>query len=277
MIHWGQLVFPKKIKACKGGSIKMGAMVSICLLSLILPVGCQEAVIPKPTPAPIPADARLVCLFFDDAYLNQYDVALPVLLKYDFKATFGVITGSIGRGHDLWEYMDKEKLRELASYGMDIAGHTKTHLNLTGNLTDEQMRQEIIESKKHLEAMGFEVTTMVYPYYAWDDRVIEYVMEAGYTCARAGWSKEQAYDLTTSDPKARYHAAAWQISHQDMARFQFIVNKASRQSVVSLVYHFISDTGPEATSTPVANFHAQMSYLKEAGFAVALFPDLFRQ
>jgi peptidoglycan/xylan/chitin deacetylase (PgdA/CDA1 family) len=254
--------------------MKIKIAIILCPVLLTLFMGCQEAVIPKPAPKPIPPDARLVCLFFDDAFLNQYDAALPVLLENDFKATFGVITGSIGKGHGLWEYMDEKELKELAKYGMDIGGHTRTHPNLTENLTDEQLQEEIIDSKKHLEKMGFEVTTMVYPYYAWDDRVIKYVREAGYTCARSGWSHEGAYDLTTADPEARYHVSAWQITRQDMSRFQFIVSKASRQSVVSLVYHFISNTGPEETSTPVANFQAQMSYLKEAGFTVVPLPDL---
>jgi len=252
--------------------MKAKVAINLCLLPLVMIAGCQEAEPSKP--APIPSDARLVCLFFDDAFLNQYDVALPVLLEHDFKATFGVITGSIGKGHGLWEYMDENELKELAKHGMDIACHTRTHPDLTDNLTDEQLREEIIDSKKHLEEMGFEVTTMVYPYYAWDDRVVEYVMGAGYTCARGGWSKEKAYDLMTADTKARYHTHAWQITNQDLEKFKQYVEKAGRHSVVCLTYHFISDTGPEATSTPVANFHAQMSYLKEAGFTVVALPDL---
>jgi len=46
-----------------------------------------------------PEDSKLVCLFFDDGYVNQYEVVLPILLKHDFEASFGVITGYIGTGH----------------------------------------------------------------------------------------------------------------------------------------------------------------------------------
>jgi peptidoglycan/xylan/chitin deacetylase (PgdA/CDA1 family) len=223
----------------------------------------------------IPPDAKLVSLFFDDAFLNQYEVALPVLRQYDFRATFGVITGSIGKGHDLWEYMDNKKLRELAGYGMDIASHTVNHVSLTANLTDKRLRQEVIDSKKELENMGFKVSTMVYPYYEWDDRAIACVTEAGYSCARAGWSREKAYDLTTADPKARYHVFSWQISNQDMEQFKLYLKDAGPRSLVGLTYHFISDNGPAATSTPVASFKAQMAYLKEAGFTVVPLPQLF--
>ncbi len=256
--------------------MKMKVALGLCLLTLILSVGCQNTEKPEAA-APIPPDARLVCLFFDDGYQNQYEIALPTLQEHGFKATFGVITGSIGTGNDFWKYMDKAELQKLAACGMDIAGHTRTHPHLTDNLTDEQLREEIIDSKKHLEEMGFEVNTMIYPYYEWDDRVIEYVIEAGYTCARGGWPEEGAYDLATAEPKARYHIPSRQITNQDLATFKKYLEKAGRYSVVSLVYHFISDTGPEITSTPVANFQAQMSYLKEAGFTIALLLDLIGQ
>jgi len=215
-----------------------------------------------------------ICLFFDDAWQNQYETALPVLLEHDFKATFGVITGSIGTGNGSWKYMDEEELQKLAACGMDITGHTRTHPHLTDNLTDEQLREEIIDSKKCLEEMGFEVNTMIYPYYEWDDRVIEYVIEAGYTCARGGWPEDGAYELNTSETKARYHIPSRQITNQSLEKFKSIVNKRGRNPVICLVYHFISDTGPEETSTPIANFQAQMSYLKEAGFTIALLPDI---
>lgn len=256
----------------------MRAKISIILVLILLALlgGCQKSVIPKPAPIPIPTDAKVVCLFFDDAYTNQYEAALPVLLEYNYKATFGVITDYIGKGRDIMEYMDAGELEELAKNGMDIASHTKTHPHLW-TLSDQQLREELVESKKDLENMGFQVSTMIYPFYEWDDRIIEYTLEAGYTCARSGWTQERVYDRTTNDTSARYHAAAWQISNQDMNSFKQIVNQATSNTVVCLVYHFISDTGPEATSTPVANFEAQMSYLKEAGYTVVPLPDLFRQ
>jgi len=112
-------------------------------------------------PAPISPDAKLVCLFFDDGWQNQYDVALPILLDYNFRASFGVITGSIGTGVSFCEYMGVKELKELAEYGMDIACHTKTYPHLTANLTDQQLHEEIIDSKRYLEKMGFKVPTFV--------------------------------------------------------------------------------------------------------------------
>ena len=224
---------------------------------------------------PITPDSKIVCIFFDDAYLNQYEAALPILLENNFRATFGIITDHVGGGYDLMEYMSAGQMEELAAYGMDIASHTKTHAHLR-TLTDEQLREELFDSKQTLEDMGFTVSTMVYPYYEWDDRVVEYTINAGYLCARGGWNQDRVYDRTTTNAKARYSVSAWQISNQNLDAFKVIVDQASSTNVVSLVYHFISDTGPEDTSTTIANFKAQMAYLKSAGYTVVCLPDLFK-
>ena len=244
----------------------------LALLVVMLAIGCQkQQSLPSSTMDP---EAKLVCLFFDDCLQNQYYVALPVLLKYDFKASFGVITGSIGTGQDSFKYMGEKEIEELAEYDMDIACHTKTHPDLTANLTDMQLREEIIGAKEHLEKLGFKVRTFVYPYFEWDG-VAGYVKEAGYVCARSGGHIQRGpYDLKTIDPQAKYHVGSIPITDQSLDEFKEIVAKANKHSVACLTYHFISDIGPPKTATPVKNFGEQMRYLKEAGFTVVLLPDL---
>lgn len=246
--------------------IKTKVLITVCLLGIIILTGCQ-------TPNTHQQQAT-ICLFFDDAWANQYEETLPVLLEHEFTATFGVITGRIGTGENFWRYMNEDELKNLADHGMDIACHTKTHPHLTDNLTDEQLREEIIESKKYLESLDFEINTMVYPYYEWDDRVIEYVIEAGYGYARGGWPEEGSFNLPLADDDARYHLPSRQITSQDLETFKSIVGELDDNSAICLVYHFISDTGPETTSTPVDNFHEQMAYLKEAGFKVVVLSDI---
>lgn len=247
-------------------AVKLKPVLVLCLILLIVfTAGCSR-----------PPESRLVALFFDDAFYNQYEVALPVLEKYGFRATFGVITGSVGEGQGQWQYMGEKELKELAERGMDIASHTRTHPHLVKDLSDQELRSEIIDSKRDLEKMGFDARTMVYPYYEYNEKVIEYVREAGYVCARAGWPEEGAFDLTSTDPDARYHISSAQISIQYAGNFQRGVDKAGRNSLVCLVYHLIDDDGPESTATTVADFCAQMSYLHDNGFTVVLLPELFQ-
>lgn len=217
-----------------------------------------------------------VCLFFDDAWVNQYEVALPVLLEHDFKATFGVITSQIGTGNNCWRYMDEEELKKLSEYGMEIACHTATHPHLADNLSNEQLHAEIAESKLTLEQMGFVVDTFIYPYYEWDDRALEYVRDTGYSYARGGWPEEGTFRLSLSDDASIYHLPSRQITGQDIDTFKSSLDGLSSNEAICLVYHFIADDGPETTSTPVANFSEQMAYLEEAGFNVVLLPELFK-
>ena len=259
--------------------MKIKLVFVICLLLVLISTLYPDTE-PEVTPLAPPAlnpDSRLVALYFDDAYVNQYREALPVLLKYEFRAAFSVITGSVGKGKDLMEYMDAGELETLADYGMEIASHTRTHPHLSGALTESQLQAEIAGSKQDLEDMGFKVATLAYPYYEYDDNVIEYARAAGYTSARAGWSAAGAYDFNTADPLARYHLSAWQISNQDMATFKLYLDKASRTSVVCLVYHFVSDAGPAETSTSLAAFNAQMAYLHDNGYTVVLLSELIGQ
>ena len=241
----------------------------ICLICSIVLTGCGKAENTDNIP-----DAATVCLFFDDGWTNQYEEAVPVLLEYDFKATFGIITGRIGTGANFWEYMGEEELNELVSHSMEIACHTKTHPHLTDNLTDEQLCEEIIGSKLYLDQIGFEIKTFIYPYYEWDARVMEYVKEAGYTNARGGWPEEGGFKTGLSDSESRYHLPSQQITNQDLETFKSIVSQLDGDSTICLVYHFIADDGPETTSTPITNFKEQMAYLKEAGFKVVLLSEV---
>jgi hypothetical protein len=281
-----------KRKQIRTAVLSVVLVLSLCITGACIPVIADKPeatpeAIPEATPVATPepeqqdtavqaitSDDKLVCLFFDDGWQNQYDIALPILLQHDFKATFGIITDYIGTGENIWEYIDVEKIRTLADYGMDIASHTKTHPDLTENLSDQQLTDEITGSREHLEKLGFQVRTFVYPFCQWNDRVVGFVKQTGYICARDCIWEEAFYNLDTPDIEARFHVASRSLVEHDFDQFKSIVSKADNRNIVCLTYHFISDNGPEYTTTPVANFVEQMRYLKENGFTIALLPDL---
>lgn len=276
------------------------SFISVVLLAIAVLCGCLPTLsstsLPQSTvPTVVPSDAKLVCIDLDDGWQDQYTNVLPVLLQYNFKATYGIVAGLIGIGEGVTRHMGEKEIKELAGHGMDIASHSMSHPDLTGSmtdqeiykgiigrkepggLTDEQLNQEIIVSKKELEKLGIRVRTFIYPYYmGWDDqRVVSYVKRAGYLCARAGIIAGEMYDLLTTDANARYSVPSHTVTNQTLDQFKDIVSKANNRSIVSLTYHHISDVGPAETTTPVANFREQMRYLKEAGFLVVLLPDFF--
>ena len=219
-----------------------------------------------------PEPQKKVALFFDDGWKNQYDEAFPVLKNFGFKATFAVITDYIGldRG-TLLARMNQTELMELQKSGMEIASHTKTHPHML-NLTHERLIDEITNSKKALTQLGFNVKTFVYPHGEWNQTLLGYVKEAGYTCART--IKPEAYILENQDANTRYHIGSWPITNQTLEEFKKILNNANESNVIVLTYHHIADEGPEETGTPTQNFQEQMRYLKENNFEVVLLSEI---
>jgi peptidoglycan/xylan/chitin deacetylase (PgdA/CDA1 family) len=216
---------------------------------------------------------RKVCLFFDDGWQNQYDVAFPILKTYGFKASFAIITSSIGKDRGTFaSRINVTELKELQAYGMDIASHSKTHPHMI-NLTCSQLYDEIVDSKNVLTQMGFNVKTFVYPFGEWNATIEDYVKNAGYVCARE--AKPGVYNLKDPDPNAKYQISSWQITNQTMEHFKQILSNATEDQAVVLTYHFLTDNASKSTYIPIQNFREQMQYLKENNFEVVLLPDLF--
>ncbi|MDD5496288.1 MAG: polysaccharide deacetylase family protein [Candidatus Omnitrophica bacterium] len=125
---------------------------------------------------------KTVAITFDDGYYNNYKYAFPALKKYNLPATIFVITDKIGR--DGW--VGWKEIKEMADFGiMTIGSHTKSHVWLP-TLDDKRLKAEIYGSKDILEkGLGRRVDYFCYPLGGYDERVKEYVKEAGYKGACA--------------------------------------------------------------------------------------------
>ncbi len=94
---------------------------------------------------------------FDDLCANQLPIAIPILDKYNVKASLNVVT-------DWVKPEEWASVREAGIRGHEIASHTVSHPNLTEKSVEEFEREQS-ESKRILEEKtGLEVVTMVYPY-----------------------------------------------------------------------------------------------------------------
>ena len=90
---------------------------------------------------------QFVLLTFDDGTKSDYDLALPLLKKYGYKATLFIIAGRVGQtGRLSWQ-----NLKEMKSEGMSIQSHTFSHRILSG-LSAEEIFIELSESKKVIES-----------------------------------------------------------------------------------------------------------------------------
>jgi peptidoglycan/xylan/chitin deacetylase (PgdA/CDA1 family) len=136
-----------------------------------------------------PESAKYVAITFDDAYQSVFDIALPVLQQYGFKATIFVITDFIGKPNS-WDYSSTYVVRKHCSWGQlkelrdsdwEIGSHTKSHPHLPF-IDATRLTAELHDSRMSLEKeLNINVQSLAYPYGLFDDDVISNALTAGYT------------------------------------------------------------------------------------------------
>ena len=114
------------------------------------------------------------CITFDDGYADNRRFAIPLLLNHRIPFTYFVSTNhvlggesfphDVAAGHPL-QVNTLAHLREMAASGIEIGAHTRSHANLGADLTREEMVEEIVGSKRELEAaIGNNVRYFAFPY-----------------------------------------------------------------------------------------------------------------
>lgn len=134
---------------------------------------------------------RAVVITIDDGYLDNLEVAQPLLRRHGFKATIFLVTGRIGGVND-WSTDDallerpllsREQVAAMAAEGIEFGAHTRNHPRLT-ELSPAERAEELCGSREELErALGERVATFAYPYGDLDDDVVEAAREAGFEAA----------------------------------------------------------------------------------------------
>ncbi len=121
-----------------------------------------------------------VLLTFDDATQDHYTVLFPILKTHKVHALIFVITDFVGKpGYMTWQQMQEMQQSGLVEFG----SHTCSHRRLR-ELPQEQIIQEITQSKKVLEEnLHQPIHCFCYPFGAgaFDKHVRPHVLQAGYT------------------------------------------------------------------------------------------------
>jgi len=133
---------------------------------------------------------RVFGITLDDGYKNNFDNALPVLMKYGFTATCYGVSSQIG-GTNAWDAgLVAEKqlmgIQEWAGWlksGMEIGAHTRTHADLTA-LSDDAAIEEISGCKTDFEReLDCEVRHFCYPFGRFGSNHTDLVRKMGYLTA----------------------------------------------------------------------------------------------
>jgi peptidoglycan/xylan/chitin deacetylase (PgdA/CDA1 family) len=122
------------------------------------------------------ASPKSVILTFDDGYQDFYAEAWPLLKKFGFTASIGIIAQKI----DQSGYLTGSEIEELSANRIEVLSHSLTHPDLT-KISSSQLQKEISESKRILEEkFDVRLDTFVYPSGKYDNEVLKATAGAGY-------------------------------------------------------------------------------------------------
>ena len=126
---------------------------------------------------------KVVAMSFDDGYRNNHTDALPLLKKYNAKASFYVVHRDIGKTI----YMDNDRLLDLLANGMEIGSHTINHAPLA-LIDPKYLPWEVGSAKKFIEKNldGYNLKGIAYPNGGYNAKVIEAVKEYKFTYGLTG-------------------------------------------------------------------------------------------
>ena len=134
-----------------------------------------------------------VCLTFDDGYRDTFDLAYPLLKGHNIPFAVYVTTGFVDQTASVWWYdqtdvMNWEQIQALDADPLcTIGAHTITHPRLS-TLTEDDMRNEIVVSKRRLEeVLVHTVDHFSYPHGDYNDDTITIVRDCGFRTALMAW------------------------------------------------------------------------------------------
>lgn len=140
---------------------------------------------------------RRAFLSFDDGFRDTVTEALPRMSERGLTGIAFVLPGHLDSGAPLdWPAVAGEAARrpalmrsidwsmagQLVEAGWDVGSHTMSHARLP-ELSDEELTQELLDSRRAIERRLGRCELLAYPFGAWDERVARAAADSGYSFA----------------------------------------------------------------------------------------------
>lgn len=124
--------------------------------------------------------AKPIVITFDDGMEDNYNVAFPILKRYNVKATFFIVTNLVGKEN----FLHWNQIIEMSNEGMEFQSHTHTHRNLS-ELSNDEIQKELNLSKNILEEkLNKQIGVVALPFGRGDNKnVKEIALASGYLFA----------------------------------------------------------------------------------------------
>ena len=209
------------------------------------------------------AQEAMVTFRFDDGLLSQYEMARPILDKYDYSAINYIFTDPPEEG-DWEEYMSWSQIEELQNaYGWEIGGHSKSHLNLK-NLSDLELIEELSGSKRILQNHGINVKSFASPFGEYDNRVLSYISKY-YESHGSAWPfvgnvfPYNDYDIAVREPS----------NTTSVETIKSWIDQAdTNKEWLVLLFHGIVESNPEPYQYSKQGFESVVDYVNSQNIPV---------
>jgi peptidoglycan/xylan/chitin deacetylase (PgdA/CDA1 family) len=141
-------------------------------------------------------DGRTAFLTFDDGFADNFTTALPLLRESGMTAMVFLLPSLLDGAPLDWPEVSAERslhpdamrsltwaqVEEMAEAGIEFGSHGVRHAHLP-ELGDEELREELLESRRAISERLGSCEMLAYPFGHWDDRVAAAARDAGYSFA----------------------------------------------------------------------------------------------
>lgn len=215
---------------------------------------------------------KYVAINFDDGFYSVYKNAYPLLKKYNFPFTLGLIAGYLKdkkiKNENDYRYLTVSEIKEmLESLDIEIASHSLTHRYLT-ELSDDEIAREIKESKEILERIfGRKIVTFIYPYGKYDKRIINLLIDNGYLQARG-----------TGFGEVNFFLKKWYLPIKEIrknSKVEEILKDINNNQYSILLFHRIVKNPKYFTDYSTKDFEILINKLKERNIKVVTLKKMY--
>lgn len=233
---------------------------SVLSLSLLLPLwGRFSALIStstQATPPPSSPAAGKVTLTFDDGESGIFEYAAPILASGNIQGAAYITTDFI----DASGFMTWDQIKELHdTYGWEIGSHTVTHPSLP-ELDNEQLDEELKNSKSILENQGLEIQAFATPFGHYDNNVLAYI--AKYYSSHRVFEEEAENIFPYNNYLLREKSVLADISASQVK--EWIDEAMNQGNWLILVFHNILASGAEDYDWNASNLQEIVNYIVSA-------------
>jgi peptidoglycan/xylan/chitin deacetylase (PgdA/CDA1 family) len=208
-------------------------------------------------------DKGTIYLYFDDATLDHYTNAFPIMEKYGLRGTVAVPTETTHLpGKASWS-----QLREMHNAGWLMVSHGLDEASLAA-VTPEEAERQIKNSSQMLYDRGFHFGSkcIVAPQGSWSDVVDNIAKKYLALCRTKSYYNAGkdgfAMEFPQSHPRVQYYKSPVETTTLEECK-GWVDNAINTKQELSLAWHKIDNPPPDEYATTVEFFEEICSYIRQ--------------